>query len=435
MSASIYFDLPYHQQDADNYCGLAAAQMVLASAGAAPLAQIGLVNGALVQADGITAATLAGVLNDQAMHAGLAATFASPAPYTDYDLALRAVVDNLILTGIAVPVLAFGDANHWLVVKGAVIDGPAVAGGTYTVRGLVVANPAPITAAVVAASDPASLQNIQDRYGVLPMPHASIDACGRGEDTGSKDVYISADAWRTYNWPATQDGVASTYVIVINRRTGDAAVAIDPNVKEFAPPALRVILSATSTQADVANAAQAAVRAHGLDTCPPFAAAFAGATPCRPVPLQVGTTTVRTWQYVQFVRAQPAGKPSLPAAAVFLDADGTFLGALAPPSRFIDPTDDVDLAFEALRAQRRTLTDLLGSAALAKREISIVTPRFWQPSAESLSPDRAFMRVRVRNHELIIGDDGRVYRTLTPPRCSTSPAPPPKGQAQEVDPL
>ncbi|HTW84926.1 MAG TPA: papain-like cysteine protease family protein [Candidatus Sulfotelmatobacter sp.] len=417
MSASIYFDVPYHQQDADNYCGLAAAQMVLASTGAPPLDQSSLVNGALVMPGGISPSTLAGVLNHWASTIGLAATFSSPAPYADYDKALRAVVDNLIRTGIAVPVLAFGSARHWLVVKGAVLDGPIVAGGAYAVRGLIVANPAPVTAAV-SATDAVDLATIHATYGDQPVPHVAGDACGKGDVTGAKDVYITAAAWREYNWPSTPDGQPSTYVVVANARTTPVALPSSA-VKQFRSSDAGAALAAAAPATAVMAAAQAGVRAHGLDQCPPFASAFAGTHPSQPVMQEVGTTTVRQWQYVQFLRPSAvAGQPDQVTAAVFVDADGTFLGALAPPSHFVDPLDFVALARQALIARQASFADLLGPEPIAQDEIAMVTPRFWQASAESLSPDRAFMRVRVRGHELIVGDDGRVYRQLTPPRCN-----------------
>jgi hypothetical protein len=399
---SVFLDVPYHQQDQDTWCGLAVVQMVLAARGANPPPdQAGL---------GLGKSSSAGsevqVLNDLLNGGGDWGFRVSTNP--NYGAALRGVVDSILTSGLAVPTLVFGPEHHWVLVKGVLLDGDAQPGGPYTVRGLYVANPSPVTAAEVAEAA-GDVDTIHQDYGDRPMPHQQPDACGKGGPTGVKSAFVSEYAWRVQHWLATEGDRPTPFVTILNR---GSASNTRPAIDVFTPPVLAT-LPWNATPAAAQAAALAGIRANGLDKTRPFGTAFVDVQVGYAQSVTEGTPVPGVWWRVGLQRSL-TGEPVGSAAVA---ADGTFLGAIAPDAPSVTPYALLQVAFKDLTARAGAFRDVLGNVPLRRDEVQAVGSPFWQVCADSQQRYYAFLRLRVREHELIVGVDGRVRRYLRPSAC------------------
>lgn len=397
---TIFSEVPYHQQDRDNFCGLAVVQMLLGkldpAVNARPPAQTSLASNTNVQSEGTSADSLASLLNSEG-GAALNVRF-TVAPDTSRPTAVQRVVETLVRTRLAVPALVFGGDPHWVVITGAVLDGD-------TVLGFFIANPSPVTAAAVD-------RNIKLRPG-LPFPHVAKDQCGKGGSFGAGNVYVAMAAWQRHYWPA--DAANAEFVTIVNDRTpSDNDVAAAP-LTEFPPQQTAAPEPAPNAPPPpkdqlTKDAAAAGMRAHGLDRAGPLVGAFSGANPVRVDSSPQNVAPDDCWELITF-------EGGTQAASVFVEENtGNFLGAMVPPALTMTPLELQGFAFTAISSDSSLFGDLF-QGKLSLDDIAIVRERFWQPCRESQSPFYPFIETRVRNHTVFVSYTRKAHRTLHPNRC------------------
>jgi hypothetical protein len=399
---SNFLPTPYHQQDDNTWCGLAVVQMILGARRENPLTDQSILKRGFNIVVGADVTMLCDLLN------GPNGNDYEVSICGNYQTALRGIVDSILTTGLAVPALIFGPENHWVLVKGALLDGDAQAGGTYTVRGLYIANPSPDTP-MAKAKTKKEEEDVRRDYGEPPFPHQMQDACGeKGGATGASSTFVSEYAWRVQHWLATEGDNPTRFVTILNR--GNAS-SVKP-IPEIINPPTAVALPWTSTEDGAKAAARAGIQANGLDVSTVFGSAFVGAQPTLAECCHELTPVDDWWWRVSF---SDAGGTVVGSAAVAA-ADGTFLGAMAPDVRCDTPYVLIR-ACDDLNTRAEEFHDVLGDEPLQCDEVLALGLPFWRLSAESQSRYYSFQNISVRGHELVVGVDGRVRRSLHPSAC------------------
>ena len=173
------------------------------------------------------------------------------------------IARTLLATGIAVPVVIWGD-THWVAVSGAMIDGGHVAQAPATVRGFFINDPQPPTPSRAGAESSGP-----------PPPHAPGDGCGSGDQRGSADVYVTAYGWQHFYWGTPYDWVRPpAYVSIVNEPPAGVSDAWSEQW------ALLCVPGSTGAGADeVRRIAERGIAEHGLAREGPLACFLAGARP------------------------------------------------------------------------------------------------------------------------------------------------------------
>ncbi len=420
---SLVLDLPYHQQDDERYCGLAVAQMMLASAGAGPqpIPQPDLGAGLDLTSSGIDPVTLATILNAKWQPSTVSFTGNFD---TDRETAIQRIVGALATTGIAVPALVFGGNPHFVAVRGAVVDGDP-ASGRAELKGFFVANPAPVTASVLMKR---LLKPGQIAVAVpsFPLPHIVHDTCGMGEKHGASFEYVTAFAWRNFNWPDA--GAPAGHFCTVTAAPAAHAPGTASCVFAAGQPAPA---NGPVDEAAAKRAALAGIQTHGLDRCGPLRNTLANVQPGNVELHENDPKPGDSWFLVEIVPA--AGGP--PIAEAFVDEPtGEFLGLIAPPASSNTPHDVDRFAFDTVHELQTSFSsigsgplstvigsspfaEIIGGSPLATGDVVVSRRRFWRPCAQSLSPYYAFIETTIRGKTIIIGYDGRVHAELNSVDC------------------
>lgn len=178
--------IPYHQQNTNEFCGAACAQMVLTALGQ----DVGALNQAALYTTANT--TTSGTTGWYSYPDGLVNTLNAEwgdAQGLRFLLYICDTKDDLLQTvrqtientagHQAGPIVVTGMKDHWVVVKGVELDPAASVGGVTPIIGLHLNNPLPARG---AAAD---------------WPHAETDGCGTGQNYDWLCYYVSITYWNS----------------------------------------------------------------------------------------------------------------------------------------------------------------------------------------------------------------------------------------------
>jgi hypothetical protein len=409
---TVFCDIPYHQQDVGNFCGLATAQMLLARLRSDTLDQRFLAAGRDVSNGGISADVLRDILN-----ARKPTTFGSDFVTfsdDDRDAGIRRIVDTLLATRVPVPALIFGGDPHWVVVTGAVVDGEARVGEDHRLRGFFIANSAPVTAVLLKQG-----AIWKSRFPQPPMPHGTGDHCGEGGLRGAKHIYVSALAWRRHHWPdASAELPRPEYVTITSRQpASDQDIAQTPICVAGAQAAPRGV-SGPVDQESAKAAALAGIKAHGLDQCGPFRGVLSDVHAIQADYHDNDAPPKDVWFLVTLQDTN--GNPV--ASAFVAEDNGELLGVIVPQAPTGSPFEWKTIVLDAIVSEAHNFVDVIGSTRLLEDDVYIERPRFWRPCAESMSPYYGFIEARVRGKTLYVGYADGSHRELHPVMCAPRPS-------------
>jgi hypothetical protein len=412
---TVFCELPYHQQDVENFCGLATAQMLLARLGPNTPDQRFLAGSTAVSNGGISAGALCDILNAK-KPADFASDFVTFSD-DDRDVGIRRIVDTLVSTRLPVPALIFGSDPHWITVTGAVVEGEAQAGEDHRLRGFFIANSAPVTAVLLK---PGAIG--KKLFPGRPMPHITGDHCGEGGLRGAKHIYVSALGWRRHHWPdASADLPHPAHVTITNQRA-----ASDQDVAQ-APICVATVQAASGAapgpvdQDSAKAAALAGIKAHGLDRCGPFRNVLTNVSASQADRHDNDAPPKDVWFLVTL--QDTIGTPV--ASAFVAEDNGELLGVIAPQAPTGTPLQWKTITLNALAVESHAFAEFAefaDSTPLVEDDVRIIRPRFWRPCAESMSPYYGFIEARVRDATLYIGYGGRAHRELHRATCAPRPS-------------
>lgn len=403
---SIFCATPYHQQDTATFCGLAVAEMFLARFGTVTLEQLELEAKSLepVRSDGISLEGMLRVLTAKRPD-GFDSSFMGNRG-TDREAAIKLIVDALFATRLPVPVLIFGRNAHWVLITGAVIDDAAGAGSEFELHGFYLANPAPVTAALVNNG------KLKRLFPPPPPQHRHNDHCGDGGLQGGRYVYVSAASWRRHYWPAPDSGERPRpFVSITTAHVPSQADILAAPIEVIHPPL--TANSPISNESAASAAAKTVVHGSGIDKATPFGSAFIGAEPVETTRHDVVGGTRETWFLVTFKRGSDT------VAAAFVEsASGQLMGAMAPVPAVATDAQFREYVFQKLALRSNEFADLIGGREIALDEIDVEPVRFWRPCFESTSPFQSFARVRITGKELYVLYQVGMFSALSRTRCT-----------------
>jgi hypothetical protein len=409
-------NVPYHQQDYADFCGEAAAQMVLAGLSGQTLQQEDLKRGS---GGGTLPAKLKSVLNEKKPQS--------------CKVQFTINCDKLKTTGLqrilgvflrnnpsGVPTLVHG-GSHWIVVTG--VQYQRDNSGNYTIVGFYINDPEPQTPWILY------LKDHLNRAVSPPLPHGPGDACGTGKATGNATGNASEKASKNNN---SMYGSSDTIVFI--KQWNDSQWSTACNIKEeslqgfitvsgaslplplLAPeprlpmrPASMDSLDSDKREAAAKEAAQKGIHDHRIDENGPLAERLAG--------YRVGDLTYHTelgtpQRHSYLIRLMREGEQIGNAC---VDADTLeLLGVQAPASIMPTPDEMPELALRALTRYAAVLDDVLGPHTLDQRLFEVNPSLVWRPCRQSMSRYYPFLEVDVAGTILYVGLDGRVHRQLTP---------------------
>ncbi len=390
----------FHQQDATDGCGPAAAQMILEFLGLDPPKQ-GCLDDLVPDPShrsGMSPLRLRSTLN--LTKGSYSSTFV--ACYDGaVDVALSRIVGSISARRMAVPTVVWGDADtHWVVVTGLAFD-PARAKRRDGLVGLFIHDPLPPTPRKPTGSP---------RCHFAP-PHDVGDCCGTGSYFGSGHTYISLDAWKRHFWNAFYVDPAGFeprgYVSLIAEN--------DPPPGEIrkTPGELRtipVVPGAPTIDAVAAvRAAADGLIANGLALTGPLVDPLRGVDEFYAESLSYSNDE-------PYFRVTLSKCSKLAGSAYVDGRTGTFFGVQAPWTQAPPPFESAAFALAALHERAAKFNDTLPAQLWADRFSKVRTTLFWQPCLESMSPFQPLVRVELGDAVLYVGPDGRVHRNLTPHR-------------------
>lgn len=192
MTWSVSLNIPYHQQDTDDHCGGATAQMILESIGG------GLIDQKTLCESNHSNNTQKGWSTDPN---GLCYTLnkLKPASHSDFTVYSEAtetlgshrIAYTLWHNNSAIGTMVYGKFCHWIVVKGVELDvDPSTLtspDNPYSIDGFWINNPWP------------PCPSWDNSSAVPPPPHSSTNGCGGGDKRGAANEYVTYTDWqKTY---------------------------------------------------------------------------------------------------------------------------------------------------------------------------------------------------------------------------------------------
>jgi hypothetical protein len=388
-----HLDVPYHQQDKDNYCGAACAQMLLHANGLPLLPQDDLFN------DNHGHTTEAGAW--QTPPDGLCWTMNNrqaskhfSLDSTDTEEPISRTLCWAIHRYQCAPIALVLGGNHWVVVRGYTASAaPATSfDNAYTISSFDLNNPWPPVPALPG-----------------PPPHADGDLCGSGGNRGVADSNVSYGTWRADYLTANTFGT---------QWLGRYVAICDPDPPGDPPPPRttghdgRVDGQRVLDASVVRRELPATLKAAGLLTHPVWKEVFDDVRTGEPLLVRRLDRPASEYWIVPTLDAR--GRPR---AAVGVDARrGDYQQALA----LRDP-DAASFAFaDARKAMDRVLGREFqlpgngGRLVVTAQGLSAHPVLVWRPCRQSLSPFYPFRMLLLGAHRFYVRVfDGAVYTALT----------------------
>jgi hypothetical protein len=388
-----HLDVPYHQQDTDNYCGAACAQMVLRAVGQPVLSQADLYN----DNHGHTVEPSAWATPPD----GLCWTMNNRQPSKHFSLDSTASEDPISRTicwaihnyQCAPIALVFG-GNHWAVVRGYTASAaPAAAFDTsYTISSFDLNNPWPPVPAAPG-----------------PPPHTDGDVCGSGGNRGVADINVAYGTWQTDYLTPNVFGTQwlGKYVAVCDPDPKGPAGPSPPPERTTRSDGQNLLEAAVIRERLLGNLTRAGLLSHAV-----WSKVFDDLRTGDPLLVQ---RLDRPDSYYWIV-------PTLDRrgglrAAVGVDArSGDYQQTLAvrnPDASlfgFVEPQKVTDHVL----GRRFELPRGGGPLLVQRQGLSVHSALVWQPCRESLSPFYPFFMLSVGAHRLYVRVfDGAVFTALT----------------------
>jgi hypothetical protein len=398
-------DIPYHQQDSSDYCGAAAAQMVLAGLGRGTFKQSDIYRGnpyRLAQNTGMSPDELVDALNRKLPWSDQFQRY-----FDSRDRGYQRIAATLAAKKTGVPVMV-EQTNHWNVVTGVQLEHPPADGTQYAIKGFYVHEPEPITAAVRYGKCPGSVVPPPEKP---PMPHTTPDHCGCGESYGSKHTYITKYEWEKSYWkdPTTVYPGHRGYVSLSNLAEPQLARSSDDSpraVREAADE--RTPLEATRFDGDFEGAVGQAIREHGIDQEGPLADRIRGFEVREEAGLVDMLVPTSDQRFFSLMRdGEQVGR------ALFDTSSRELLMVQAPPSTLGPPDRMLQFVEEVLANELQLLSDLL-EPRFQRPAFTVYPAYVWRPCRQSMSRFNPFIQVHFPGAIIYVGMDRRVHRRLDP---------------------
>ena len=413
-------DIKCHQQDTDYYCSAASAQMILRSMRNGIIDQAKLYSDGhnnncpgkwgsfedplsglhgIVRAGGVDPTGLECALNINGqsftnLPIGIIDNKFNIHEEIDQDQLMYEIVTNLINSKTPIAVLV-KQASHWVVARGAHIDGDP--NRMFTLHGVIINDPSPPLPYNIPQGDK------------LPPPHMDNDICGTVGDTiQSSDEYIATREWldewltpvafRPYSIPTTVAVYNEPQIMV---KLGNLVYYSH----KFIPEENRIIDTEILSKITLEQA-----KIHGLFEHKIYANALQGARPSKPILVQRLDKLDSFYYIVPMVR-----EGMITSTALVHAVDGTLQG-FVPLDK---PTEKLYFDHEAVikKLTERPIYMEDSGAKLMFREgtFSIHPIMVWKLCKESLSKYRPFHMVTIGNTQIYVGWDGKVYTKLHDP--------------------
>lgn len=394
MTVTHNLSVEYHQQDTDDYCGAACAQMVLETIGA------GLESQDTLYADNHSNSVLE---TDWATGPdGLQWTMLNrrPVAFTNWfglvtesteDALSRIVAWTIHHYQVAPIALVYGWA-HWIVVKGYQASGhPGDSADTgYSIDGFYVNNPWPPVPSDLVPP---------------PPPHSSSDGCGIGGTRGIANEYITYATWQgTYMTGVPGGYWAGKYVAICDP---------EPPAKKIGRQVIEKPWADGETIIDEKSAATFASRGlqqHNLAKQSGWERALAGIQPAR----SMLVTRLDRPNRFYYIVAMGRSREALSALALVDGRFGNFQQAAALERddlyRNLIGRNDIE---KILLKKPIWLDKQQGRLKLYPGLFCIYPTLVWKPCKESLSPYYPFYMVTIGAHHIYIRIDGAVFTSLT----------------------
>lgn len=350
--------VPYHQQNTDEYCGAACAQMVLTALGrnVSTLIQTALFTTSNVSPSGATGwysypDGLVKTLNDEWGDAqGLRFLLYICATKEGLLRTVRQTIENSA-GHQAGPIVATGLRDHWVVVKGIEVDPAASVGGVAPIIGLHLNNPLPA------------------RTGRACWPHSVTDDCESGRHKAWFCYYVSVNYWnsnmmRGVRTPGPWRGKFVAICLSPDPGTGADQVIVPasgagsgPNSSSPAGPA--------RTPAEITGSAERLVAANPFAEIECLNGALTGSTPGAPLFVQGlgedgSEDPSESYYIVPFFREGDVSGPDddvqtgtqVPLLVTFNAYTGEFEEAVGMPEGTTYDAEWLDPEFVAVRSER-----------------------------------------------------------------------------------
>jgi hypothetical protein len=411
-----------HQQDTDYYCSAASAQMLLRHFGNGIISQDELYSygyknnspaqwGSFNDSDnglygisrngGVDPTGVEMMLN----HNNYSNIHAPGAPKqgqfkilenTDRDRMIRDIVTILVDKRMPMAVLV-KQASHWVVARGAHIDGDPAAGEDFTLFGMTINNPSP------------PLVYNLPQGAKRPPPHTDNDICGTTGDTiGSSDEFVSYEDWED-DWLTpvgfTPNSTPSMVAVYKTPYTMKKPGKVRSAEHSFIPKK-NIIIETKALKTIIRDEA----RLHGLNNNKSYASALKNASPANPILVQ------RLDKKDSYYYIVPMVREKLITSTALVDAVRGVLLGFRP---FKNPVDKLFMTQdEIMKKLTQHPVNLEGDQAKLKlREGAYhVEPNMvWKLCKESLSKYHPFHIVTIGKTRFYVGWDGKVYTRLHDP--------------------
>lgn len=394
-----HLDVPYHQQDTNNYCGAACAQMLLHATGQPLLSQDDL-------------------YNDNHNHTVEAAAWASPPDGLCWTLNNRQPQKHFTLDSTVAeepisrtlcwaihryqcaPVALVFAGNHWVVVRGYTASAaPGTSFDTsYTISSFDLNNPWPPVPVPPG-----------------PPPHVDGDACGSGGNRGVADINVAYGTWQTDYLTPNVFGTQwlGRYVAVCDPDPPGAPGAAGEPGPSPVPERKRRFDGQRLLGADIVRGdLRANLMDAGLLMHPVWSKVFAEVRTGEPLLVQrLDHEDSYYWIVPTF---DERGRPR---AAVGVDARfGDYQQALAVrnPETSLFGFVDLERAREQVLGRQFEFPGNAAPLLVGPQGLSVHSALVWRPCRESLSPFYPFRMFLSGAHRLYVRlFDGAVFTTLT----------------------
>jgi hypothetical protein len=343
MAVVTSYDVRYHVQDYQTYCGPATAMMLLNflnGVSSSPLPERQLRR--LIPTGGRSDATPDGIANAVSQNSSNKAITFSAKASTDFDTANDVIVRSLFDAGTPVPV-EYYRGSHWVLVRGVLTDVVPARGSPYRLLGLFIHDP---TIAVPEGD----------------IAHGDGDRCGNEVYFGPLHEFVSIAEWRRHF--GNFDG---TFVSIEAKRVADAFVERDFGTQSSFTPYY-------AGEGSPQRQAMSGIAEYELDSKGPLKPWLSGAVAMTSPILVDGkdpsyiVTLSRSGAAIGYARVD--------------GADGTFLGAYVTQPGKLHPIFTAEEMFEALNLE----LGFDGAMSRFRDQSATLSDPFWRPCREAVSP-------------------------------------------------